>query len=58
MRHGENDAFWTDMGASVVDHVAGYQDVPVYHVSGWYDSWAPGANRNYVDPRAKKSRST
>ncbi len=49
MRHGENDDFWKDAGDSVVDHVAEYKDVPVYHVSGWYDSWAgPVANLNYV----------
>ena len=40
MRHGDNDAFWTDMGSSVVDHVAEYKDIPVYHVTGWYDSWS------------------
>ena len=32
MRHGVNDAYWRDMGASVVDHLADYKDVPVYHV--------------------------
>ena len=40
LRHGDNDAFWTDMGSSVVDHVAEYKDIPVYHVTGWYDSWS------------------
>jgi putative CocE/NonD family hydrolase len=57
MGHGENDGFWTDMGASVVDHVAEYKDVPVYHVGGWYDSWAlQTANLNYAGlAKAKKS---
>jgi len=40
MRHGDNDAFWTDMGSSVVDHVAEYKDIPTYQVTGWYDSWS------------------
>jgi len=40
MSHGDNDAFWTDMGSSVVDHITEYQDIPVYHVTGWYDSWS------------------
>jgi len=40
LQHGDNDAFWTDMGSSVVDHIAEYKDIPVYHVTGWYDSWA------------------
>jgi uncharacterized protein len=57
MRHGDNDSFWTDMGSSVVDHVAEYKDVPVYLVGGWYDSWAAQtANLNYVElSKAKKS---
>ena len=57
MGHGDNDSFWTDMGASVVDHVAEYKDVPVYLVGGWYDSWAAQtANLNYVElAKAKKS---
>ena len=50
MRHGNADAFWTDMGSSVVDHIAEYADVPVYHVTGWYDSWGTSvANLNYVE---------
>jgi putative CocE/NonD family hydrolase len=57
MRHGDDDAFWANMGSSVVDHIAEYQDVPSYHVTGWYDSWgAQVANLNYVQlSRAKKS---
>lgn len=57
MRHGDNDSFWTDMGSSVVDHIAEYKDIPVYHVTGWYDSWGTQvANLNYVElAKAKKS---
>jgi putative CocE/NonD family hydrolase len=57
MGHGDNDTYWTNMGSSVVDHVAEYQDVPSYHVTGWYDSWgAQVANLNYVElSKAKKS---
>jgi hypothetical protein len=57
MRHGVNDAYWRDMGASVVDHLSDYKDVPVYHVGGWYDSWAAQtANLNYAElHRTKKS---
>ncbi len=39
MRHGDYDAFWKQPGHSVVDNVERYADVPVYHVTGWYDSW-------------------
>jgi putative CocE/NonD family hydrolase len=57
MRHSDNDSFWADMGSSVVDHIAEYKDIPVYHVTGWYDSWGtPVANLNYVElSKAKKS---
>jgi len=57
MSHGDDDAFWKDHGASVVDHLAEYKDIPVYHVTGWYDSWGTQvANLNYVELRkAKKS---
>ncbi|MFN8354554.1 MAG: CocE/NonD family hydrolase [Spirosomataceae bacterium] len=39
MQHGDNDAFWRKIGLSVVDNTQNYANVPVYHVSGWYDSW-------------------
>jgi putative CocE/NonD family hydrolase len=57
LSHGGNDAFWRDMGSDVVDHVADYEDVPVYHVGGWYDSWGHGtADLNYAAlAKAKRS---
>jgi len=43
------------MGVEVVDHLADYKDIPVYHVTGWYDSWAlQVANLNYVGLRKRK----
>ena len=39
MRHGDSDAYWKQPGYSVIDNVDRYLDVPVYHVTGWYDSW-------------------
>src|SRR3982751_3894946 len=57
MRHGDNDTFWKDMGSSVVDHLQEYKDIPVYHVTGWYDSWGTQvANLNFIElSRSKKS---
>ncbi|SPF34492.1 putative hydrolase, CocE/NonD family [Candidatus Sulfopaludibacter sp. SbA4] len=57
MKHGDYDDFWKDHGSSVVDHLAEYKDIPVYHVTGWYDSWGTQvANLNFVELRkAKKS---
>ncbi|MGA2628974.1 MAG: CocE/NonD family hydrolase [Terriglobia bacterium] len=50
MSHGDYDDFWKNMGASVVDHLAEYKDMPVLLVGGWYDSWgAQTANLNYVE---------
>jgi putative CocE/NonD family hydrolase len=39
MRHADYDSYWKQPGLSVVDNVDRYADVPVYHVTGWYDSW-------------------
>jgi putative CocE/NonD family hydrolase len=57
MGHGDYDRFWKDSGSSVIDHLAEYKDIPVYHTTGWYDSWTTQvANINYVSLRkAKKS---
>src|SRR5215472_15449377 len=56
MSHGDYDDYWKNMGASVVDHVAEYKDIPVYLVGGWYDSWdLQTANLNFVAlSKAKK----
>ena len=45
MRHGANDAFWTQN--NIVENVGQYQDIPVYLVGGWYDSWAGNTTANY-----------
>ena len=57
MSHGDYDSFWKDAGADVVEHVAEYKDIPVYHLDGWYDSWGTQvANLNYVTlSKTKKS---
>jgi putative CocE/NonD family hydrolase len=39
MRHGDYDPYWKQPGYSVIDNVDRYADLPVYHVTGWYDSW-------------------
>ena len=49
LRHGGDDDFWRAMATDVVDHVDTYEDVPVLHLSGWYDSWAEqNADQNYA----------
>jgi predicted acyl esterase len=36
--HGANDSFWGQN--NIIDFPERYQDLPVYFVGGWYDSWA------------------
>jgi putative CocE/NonD family hydrolase len=56
MRSGPESPFWRIKGMSVVDHVAEYADVPVSHVTGWYDSWTRQVAMNYEAlSKAKKS---
>jgi putative CocE/NonD family hydrolase len=54
MSHGDNDAYWKQPGLSVVDNVNSYADVPVYHVTGWYDSWTRQVTMNYEALSRKK----
>lgn len=55
MRHGDDDSYWTDSGFDVMQHVQAYKDVPVYHVTGWYDSWSHQvADINFPLLRANK----
>ena len=56
MRSGPESPFWHRKGMSVVDHVADYADVPVLHITGWYDSWTRQVTMNYEAlSKAKKS---
>src|SRR5262249_46554854 len=56
MRSGPETPFWKIKGMSVVDHVSDYADVPVLHVTGWYDSWTRQVTLNYEAlSKAKRS---
>ncbi len=56
LQSGPETPFWKIKGMSVIDHVADYADVPVLHVTGWYDSWTRQVCMNYVAlSKAKKS---
>jgi putative CocE/NonD family hydrolase len=48
MSHGDNDTYWKDIGVDVVDHVAEYKDIPVYHLTGWFDSNLGGTSLNWI----------
>jgi len=45
MRNGANNEFWAQN--NIIDHADRYQDIPVYLVSGWYDSWGSNTTANY-----------
>jgi putative CocE/NonD family hydrolase len=48
MSHGDYDSYWKDNGEDIVAHVNDHKDIPVHHISGWYDSWDLNvANLNY-----------
>lgn len=55
MGHGGYDDYWKNAGSSVIDHLQEYKDIPIYHVTGWYDSWGTSvANMNFVELRKTK----
>jgi putative CocE/NonD family hydrolase len=45
MQTGANNEFWAQN--NIIDHSERYQDIPVYLVGGWYDSWASNTTANY-----------
>jgi len=56
MQSGSESPFWKIRGMSVVDHVADYADVPVLHITGWYDSWTRQVTLSYEAlSKAKRS---
>jgi putative CocE/NonD family hydrolase len=46
MEHGSNDEFWAQN--NIVDAPEKYKDIPVYLVSGWYDSWSGNNTANFM----------
>lgn len=46
MRHGTNDEFWEQN--NIIDFPERYQDIPVYLVGGWYDSWGGNTTANFM----------
>jgi uncharacterized protein len=55
MRSGPESPFWHKKGMSVVDHLNDYADVPVLHMTGWYDSWTRQVTMNYQALSKSKS---
>jgi putative CocE/NonD family hydrolase len=45
MQRPGGDPFWKQN--DIIDYPESYQDIPVYLVGGWYDSWAGNTSTNY-----------
>jgi uncharacterized protein len=45
MRNGANNEYWTQN--NIIDSPEKYQDIPVYLVGGWYDSWGSNTTANF-----------
>ena len=56
MTHGDYDDYWKQMGVNWVEYYEQTADIPMVHVSGWYDNYCGSAIDNYVGlSRLKKS---
>jgi uncharacterized protein len=53
-RRGSYDAYWQQPALCAEAHHAGYADVPMVHMSSWYDPYASTAIRNYLGLSATK----
>lgn len=45
MRNGANNEYWEQN--NILDYPERYQDIPVYLVGGWYDSWGSNTTANF-----------
>ncbi|MDB4893794.1 MAG: X-Pro dipeptidyl-peptidase domain protein [Firmicutes bacterium] len=55
LQHGEYSPYWSEPVAySIVDRYDQYPDVPVYWLSGWYDTYIRSTITNFNEFRARK----
>jgi uncharacterized protein len=56
MAHGDYDDYWKDLGTNWAEYYGQTSDIPMIHVSGWYDAYCQTAIDNYLGlARMKKS---
>jgi len=54
--HGDYDSYWKQMGINWVEYYGQTADIPMMHVSGWYDNYIQTATDNYTGlSKIKKS---
>jgi putative CocE/NonD family hydrolase len=46
--HGRFDDFWRQLGIYAEGHYEHYADVPMIHISSWYDAYTETATTNYL----------
>jgi uncharacterized protein len=52
--HGTFDDFWKRPGIYAEGYYGRYADVPIIHLSGWYDPYARTATENYLGLKREK----
>jgi uncharacterized protein len=52
--HGIFDDFWKRLGIYAEGYYERYADVPIVHLSGWYDPYARTATENYLGLKREK----
>jgi putative CocE/NonD family hydrolase len=48
MTHGDYDDYWKDMGSNWMEYYRQTADIPMIHISGWYDAYCGTAIQNYL----------
>ncbi len=54
MTHADYDAYWQGLGNNWFEYYEETADIPMLHVSGWYDSYAGSTIENFVGLSAIK----
>ncbi len=52
--HGDYDAYFRGIGRNWMEHYDGTADIPMLHVGGWYDTYAPGTIQSFVELSERK----
>ncbi|WP_420447471.1 CocE/NonD family hydrolase [Candidatus Palauibacter sp.] len=53
--HGDYDDYFRGIGRNWVEYYDETSDIPMLHVGGWYDSYAPGTIQSFVELSQRKS---
>lgn len=53
--NGDYDAYFRGIGRNWVEYYDQTSDIPMLHVGGWYDSYAPGTIQSFAELSRRKS---